>query len=1563
MNEALAPVATWAKASIPYCHDDMWVGPGSHSIIKGALARITTEMENFPGSGIELLLVVGEGVGGVGALAWATEIKLLTRASVVMVLIDGAWSGDGSGSDAGTTAVRISASGDTFKRSPLASCALHVRLASGASVPCCTHPQCTLSRTDSVPADAPVMILQSLYDLRNHRSDLARAAARGTRSQTTDSFFQEEMRAVREDNTVIKHLLDHTRANTVSTFQYACTQSELLCSSEHSCNGLERYFGSWERYASAGWLEPGASPSRYGAKATLPFSTRSFVDWSNSGIQVGGVSASAAIDQWLCAALFNGQQPQGSADPTALIRFNPNISLNNIDSCKGIDCNPTCIQKITIGAPENGMVSDGPVSNLIFAVFLGIILVMLALVWTMSWSGRMAIARYCSDRSKGDTLWKSAPKESGHRLSPRRISDLFVAPLGGSMLRVKDDKKNEENMALPVPEPSQDELPRNGSQQINLHCDLPRDVEPKAITIAKLSLSIGSNNNKIQTRILDDISLRVDPKQMTMILGHQPSGMSTLLRVMSGTTIFDQRLERQKELWFTSGVILFGENRLESMKCPSSKRLNSDYCYFPRLSYVPPQNSERSPIVDALTVRENLCFMSEIIMPKVCPEEKRKQVELVLKIMDLDDVADVLVRQDSQSANNLKSISDLSEAQELDALGPKELRKLFISLHLLVDPAYLLLDNPVEGIQHHEFHDILKCLSQWSKARLGCSVLIALPLDFLNQQVWNCFDSAIMLCRGKVGYCGTVSGCLRFMRASLDETPNLNIKRLLQECSDAKFDSSAVVLQHMIMSLKSRSIQAHLVSCFERSNSFSRLAHDITRTVVSAIRNECHVGSNFQSLRQTSVRERWGHFRAEVWTISASLLARTHFKSQVAYFYQSLGFPDYLSLLWACVVGVSAYATDDSQVVLCAFLAHNFFSLTAICLLADDFARNHLLTTARTSLDYFARANKMGKYSVGSSMILFASMRNMARLTIMPIVTTTMVISMTIPKKLDDSLGIAKALILSVMLEHAWFALMLFIQVVIAHFPSRNTTGRLANGLGCWLTLVSVYFNGVMVPESALPDFCAWILYINPVYYSIRGISELLLKNTSFPCEFSSEMYCWDKQGNAALGRYFVRSPSLAVCMVALLIYCLGFYIAASLTIARLVHFDSVIYTSAIAPSPVMNNSVELGSPKDVNKINGDLRKLRNAFKTFIKELVVAQLESEAESSSNSLPPSEDSWEIELSSLAEVPKLQTLFMFDRINRPGTGHPDIELLRQTELGISSLDIWGDFKLQTQSTTAFSEGFETHMMHQQKMKKSKVKLRSDFKACANANRAEVLRGGEQGRRNHKVSFASGHRKYSYLKEMNNLNMANRRLSVEAILTMESIGSSDSSLNSRSREKVSRERKLSSSLPSNAIYRGKLFNQDREINVSKNNRSLHSQSQVSIDYTEVEEEVSLDENSSEQLPSKHDPEASIDQREYPQGDDDVFLPSPEPEGDSQGTEIQSEEDEKSSGPATYLSDSRDPTKNQVVRAVTASADTSITSGSFHEKLAELEDSVSFHVNNLFQLRCIRFFRFAMI
>src|ERR1700719_3291061 len=203
-------------------------------------------------------------------------------------------------------------------------------------------------------------------------------------------------------------------------------------------------------------------------------------------------------------------------------------------------------------------------------------------------------------------------------------------------------------------------------------------------------------------KVVDDVNLEISQGEVVGLLGPNGAGKTTTFYILVGLTRPDY-----------GRVLLDGEDITD---LPMYLRARNG------ISYLPQEPS----VFRQLTVEQNLLAVLETLT--VTPEQQTDRLEELLAQMGLDAV----------------------RYNRAYTLSGGERRRLEIARSLVLEPAFLLLDEPFSGIDPLTVVDIQKIIADLSHAQIG--ILIT---DHNVPETLAVSDRAYILHNGRILFSGT----------------------------------------------------------------------------------------------------------------------------------------------------------------------------------------------------------------------------------------------------------------------------------------------------------------------------------------------------------------------------------------------------------------------------------------------------------------------------------------------------------------------------------------------------------------------------------------------------------------------------------------------------------------------------------------------------------------------------------------------------------------------------------------------------------------------------------------
>lgn len=208
------------------------------------------------------------------------------------------------------------------------------------------------------------------------------------------------------------------------------------------------------------------------------------------------------------------------------------------------------------------------------------------------------------------------------------------------------------------------------------------------------NLSKSYNRNK---KVVDGVYLEVNKGEIVGLLGPNGAGKTTIFKMMVGLLRPDE------------GNIILGDKDITNI--PMFKRAKEGVSYLP----------QEPSIFRKLTVKENLMAIAEMI--EIEQKVRKEKVEKLLNEFGLE---------------NLQN-------QKANSLSGGEKRRTEIARAMLLEPSFLLLDEPFVGIDPITVSEIQNMIAKLKKNNIG--ILIT---DHNVRETLQIIDRAYIIFEGKV---------------------------------------------------------------------------------------------------------------------------------------------------------------------------------------------------------------------------------------------------------------------------------------------------------------------------------------------------------------------------------------------------------------------------------------------------------------------------------------------------------------------------------------------------------------------------------------------------------------------------------------------------------------------------------------------------------------------------------------------------------------------------------------------------------------------------------------------
>jgi lipopolysaccharide export system ATP-binding protein len=203
-------------------------------------------------------------------------------------------------------------------------------------------------------------------------------------------------------------------------------------------------------------------------------------------------------------------------------------------------------------------------------------------------------------------------------------------------------------------------------------------------------------------KVVSDVSLEIEQREVVGLLGPNGAGKTTTFYILVGLTRAD------------AGQVFFDEEDITNLPMYLRARMG--------MSYLPQEPS----VFRKLTVEENLVAILETL--PLSSARRRERLEELLAQMGLETV----------------------RASRAQTLSGGERRRLEIARSLVLEPAFLLLDEPFSGIDPVTVIDIQKIIRNLSDSGIG-----VLMTDHNVRETLRVTNRAYIINEGRIFRSGT----------------------------------------------------------------------------------------------------------------------------------------------------------------------------------------------------------------------------------------------------------------------------------------------------------------------------------------------------------------------------------------------------------------------------------------------------------------------------------------------------------------------------------------------------------------------------------------------------------------------------------------------------------------------------------------------------------------------------------------------------------------------------------------------------------------------------------------
>jgi len=195
-------------------------------------------------------------------------------------------------------------------------------------------------------------------------------------------------------------------------------------------------------------------------------------------------------------------------------------------------------------------------------------------------------------------------------------------------------------------------------------------------------------------RAVDDLSFRVTPGEVLGFLGPNGAGKTTTMRIVAGF------------LPPTAGRVLVSGFDIETQAVEAKRRIG----------YLP----EGAPSYPEMTPRSFLEFIADA--RGMSPAARRQRLDEVFQLLHLESVLH----------------------QNIDTLSKGYRRRVGLAQALLHDPEVLILDEPTDGLDPNQKHEVRELIGRIAKSKI-----IVISTHLLEEVEAVC-NRAIIIARGKI---------------------------------------------------------------------------------------------------------------------------------------------------------------------------------------------------------------------------------------------------------------------------------------------------------------------------------------------------------------------------------------------------------------------------------------------------------------------------------------------------------------------------------------------------------------------------------------------------------------------------------------------------------------------------------------------------------------------------------------------------------------------------------------------------------------------------------------------
>eukprot|EP01061_Rhynchopus_euleeides_P002796 TRINITY_DN1214_c0_g1_i6.p1 TRINITY_DN1214_c0_g1~~TRINITY_DN1214_c0_g1_i6.p1 ORF type:complete len:688 (+),score=334.14 TRINITY_DN1214_c0_g1_i6:95-2065(+) len=246
---------------------------------------------------------------------------------------------------------------------------------------------------------------------------------------------------------------------------------------------------------------------------------------------------------------------------------------------------------------------------------------------------------------------------------------------------------------------------------------------PHAIEVVNLDYEVSvphpETQEVTQRKLLNDISITIQPCTLTAIMGSTGAGKTTMLNALAA------RLQP------TGGCIKV--NGRDTAAFPIQRRLG----YVMQDDKLPAQQ----------TVRETLMFGARLLLPeKTTKQQCEERVQNIIEELGLQLVADQMVGADKVGARGISG---------------GERKRVAIGLVLIPDPDILLLDEPTTGLDSFTAESVTDTLRELAEAGRTIICTVHQP----SSQLFKTFTNLLLMSSGRIVYFGKAAESMEYFES------------------------------------------------------------------------------------------------------------------------------------------------------------------------------------------------------------------------------------------------------------------------------------------------------------------------------------------------------------------------------------------------------------------------------------------------------------------------------------------------------------------------------------------------------------------------------------------------------------------------------------------------------------------------------------------------------------------------------------------------------------------------------------------------------------------------------